>query len=1174
MATSARKHYEEFVLAKEQAPMSFTAAIAFPTTQGEDPIYVVFGAPDFPEPKDLEELQLKLSCFNCKQPGHRAKDCPLPKIRRCKNCDEPDHSTRACPKPTQCLNCGAKSHMFGDCEEAPRNALKLPGREETEPESANAEADIRIHINREHVTHVTLNLSLAYHRHKEDSFLTRTNVNMKLFNSNLGGVTCEQVRLTDLNRIENLFHTIPVDALQRYQMTDELYLVTFEFTPRHAGHANGTNFFTFSEFGEHTESIELVRSYLHNEANNRSNKTTMKIYALTRSTGDLTAKVMTVMEHFSFQKNSDNVSRWFKNGKLHCQLGMQLEKSDRPAYMLAGKDTFFTMGEYLTIHFYGALAIHENVAPAHARKEAKIRFAALPFSGRKFIAFIEMSSEFRLSPGDRIRVCFNIETQLRDHDWTAEIIAPVPFSTTQDYSAILSRPYIKDKEDGHFDDTVIPEQSIIKITDQDTTESVREQLTTILPTRAQIQIEDSDKTTRRQLNALREIQQNVDGRYTRLADILTAGNLRGLKKIDAFRHFAKRHGEDALQRAVSTYCANHNKEQQEADRALRDLTGGILLVQGAPGTGKSEWIIDNIAVCFSFATLENPAQIVLLSGSNAPLDELARKIFVKLYGIYEFDTDKRKYPIVIREHAIQTEIDVYRRDQSQSRTEKLGTRTPPPVQEDLDLSKLAVARMLLETYKQASAKTFEGIRDRRVQNMELSLGIWMLRVAGIRINGELHAVAHPDEERFREFRKFLRNFGQGMEFSPDIQQRFTLAAEDLRKHVHAIADVQLTTLSNYHQQKVYGEMKPNLVFIDEAAKAPELDSLAAFTWNQAPARIFVGDIHQLHPNPTVGKSGDLRPFGLQMEYSFFARAIRAGYRTVYLYTQHRYSGGITRVLNKIGYDHLVAHPAVETRKEVRDAKDFIYKTFAIKGTVAFLDLPSGKESRSETNPSKTNLINIRLALFVYLNLLKKGWRPDQIGLATPYTAQVHQYVATLHNAVPYLHNFRGTAEDEKCFRPLANKVKDTQAFTFDSVQGLEREVIIVDLTSTSHIGFLRDPARLVVALSRPRSMLIIIGNMEGLEKDNRRNSFKKTTLYKLFEYIKSIGACVSVTGERATKWVAPFAIATDLAERRLAYVHDNDAEALLAYEPREQEAKECNVMELIDADGNEIVPAA
>lgn len=54
---------------------------------------------------------------------------------------------------------------------------------------------------------------------------------------------------------------------------------------------------------------------------------------------------------------------------------------------------------------------------------------------------------------------------------------------------------------------------------------------------------------------------------------------------------------------------------------------------------------------------------------------------------------------------------------------------------------------------------------------------------------------------------------------------------------------------------------------------------------------------------------------------------------------------------------------------------------------------------------------------------------------------------------------------------------ETECNTIDSFQGQERDVIIMSCVRSHGIGFLSDPQRLCVALTRAKHTLIICGNL-------------------------------------------------------------------------------------------------
>ena len=743
-------------LRKDERPTTFRAAIAFPVSGGG---FVAFGEPDFPdvgpEPAETKTTEaVKEICFNCEQPGHVTKQCPRPRVRRCKNCGELGHFVSSCEKPLKCTICNSDKHHRYDCKETPKSNTKSKGHQKRDRTGEpSVEAELRFYLHPQHISHIALTLRIGYHREPTDTELTFSTIDMKLCYDNCTGIKATPAT-TNENAIKEYAQIfgISVNDLTTWAQSNGLYTVELGFSPSGSASVIGTNFFTRATFGEFTDRIERIRDFFTKLGIEHGSNTVI-IRALTRSQAEIGIKADDFNAQLAEQAKCDPLQKWYNHG-INIQLGMALAKDERPQYGLPAKTTFFSMEEYLTIFFYGVTDLHETINTSADWRHVHARFAALPFGGRKYIMFIEMQCDLRLTPGDMIKVSLDWQADQRDYDWMAEIIPPIPFATNQDYTAIVSRAYITENGDEeHFDDLELPKGSVLEVSSQDDTEAVREKITTMFPTQVKISLQVSTEPTRRQINALRQLHLGPSQgyNYKKIYNILTANNLRTLKPIDAFGHLVKLHGEDKLQEAIRAHCRNHNKEQQQADRSLRNLPGGLLMVQGCPGTGKTQWIIDTIAVCYSFANVEDPTQIVLLSGTNSPLDELAVAVHDRLLSIYNSDPKKYKFPVVIREHSIETEIRVYKQDEYGKRKGIVGTKAPAPIREEIDMSKLAVAQMLLQTYQRAISRKYDYINDRRVQQLDFSLGVWMLRAAGLRdFDGKRHPIAPDDEKQFHE----------------------------------------------------------------------------------------------------------------------------------------------------------------------------------------------------------------------------------------------------------------------------------------------------------------------------------------------------------------------------------------------------------------------------------------
>lgn len=103
---------------------------------------------------------------------------------------------------------------------------------------------------------------------------------------------------------------------------------------------------------------------------------------------------------------------------------------------------------------------------------------------------------------------------------------------------------------------------------------------------------------------------------------------------------------------------------------------------------------------------------------------------------------------------------------------------------------------------------------------------------------------------------------------------------------------------------------------------------------------------------------------------------------------------------------------------------------------------------------------------------KSGVVPNQIGVVTPYEGQ-RSYI------VNYM-QFNGSLKKEL--------YKDIEVASVDAFQGREKDYIILScVRSNEHqgIGFLNDPRRLNVALTRAKYGVVILGNPKVLSKVSR-----------------------------------------------------------------------------------------
>ena len=131
--------------------------------------------------------------------------------------------------------------------------------------------------------------------------------------------------------------------------------------------------------------------------------------------------------------------------------------------------------------------------------------------------------------------------------------------------------------------------------------------------------------------------------------------------------------------------------------------------------------------------------------------------------------------------------------------------------------------------------------------------------------------------------------------------------------------------------------------------------------------------------------------------------------------------------------------------------------------MAFLPV-NGDELLSPDGASKENPAEAGWVAKILENLLQAGdLEETDIGIITPYAGQVR----AIRDA-------------------LTERNDSVEVNTVDGYQGREKDVIIfscVRSNSDGNVGFLADPRRLNVALTRAKRGLIVIGDPETLRND-------------------------------------------------------------------------------------------
>ena len=157
----------------------------------------------------------------------------------------------------------------------------------------------------------------------------------------------------------------------------------------------------------------------------------------------------------------------------------------------------------------------------------------------------------------------------------------------------------------------------------------------------------------------------------------------------------------------------------------------------------------------------------------------------------------------------------------------------------------------------------------------------------------------------------------------------------------------------------------------------------------------------------------------------------------------------------------------------------------------------GVEGRDQNSPSWFNQTEIDKVKEIILDILqKKLANSNDIGIISPYRKQCDKIKQMLHSL---------DQENDKLYQMNKIKVGTTELF-----QGDEREIMILTCVRSQskhlehdfkfNLGFISNPKRINVAISRAKSLLIILGNAELLNTDeNFRKILKKINQMQCYE---------------------------------------------------------------------------
>lgn len=481
-----------------------------------------------------------------------------------------------------------------------------------------------------------------------------------------------------------------------------------------------------------------------------------------------------------------------------------------------------------------------------------------------------------------------------------------------------------------------------------------------------------------------------------------------------------------------------NASQREAITNLCDPNRRVGLLQGPPGTGKSFTLIEMVR--HILLTDKSDKKIFICTPSNCALDELLLR-FTKTFNLFNHidnDDQNNKKPDVLRI----------------IRVGKCSDNVPD-----------AVLRQTLDNIIKIKYK----IGNDRSITKELKEDQELLKDL-MKKNEEAMGKDKIISARIDEMRRII----------DEKRNLRSYNTTEIKKNIIKDVKIVFSTL-NSSAKKILKVLKDHISYliVDEATQSTEIQSMVPLILS--PDRlILIGDPCQLPATTFHPLSKQLN-----LQRSFFERLQELKFRVFMLKTQYRMVPSICKFSSDRFYNS-----ELESDSTVRDpsyinskARGFLSENFRGK-SVVFIQV------RGETKKRNNSYYNVEEKDVIkrYVKKLKDANMSD-FGIITPYKQQVRYLKQSFH--------FKYDNDD-------------IMVNTVDGFQGKEKDIIFVSCVKSmmnssqrlSAIGFLDDPRRLNVAITRAKYALIIVGDFKTLRQSEMWAQF--------IDYIKSVDGMINV----------------------------------------------------------------
>lgn len=314
------------------------------------------------------------------------------------------------------------------------------------------------------------------------------------------------------------------------------------------------------------------------------------------------------------------------------------------------------------------------------------------------------------------------------------------------------------------------------------------------------------------------------------------------------------------------------------------------------------------------------------------------------------------------------------------------------------------------------------------------------------------------------------------ELSSADEKRYRILKKACERELLKAADVICCTCVGAGDPRL-SKFKFQSVLIDESMQATEPECMVPVVLG-ARQLILVGDHCQLGP---VVMCKEAAKAGLSQ--SLFERLVLLGIRPLRLEVQYRMHPALSRFPSDFFYEGSLQNGINSFEREMQN----IEFPWPQRTKPMFFYCCQGQEEIAGSGTSYLNRSEAAYVERITTCFLKAGVKPEQIGIITPYEGQraylvqYMQYNGSLHSKL----------------------YQEIEVASVDAFQGREKDIIVMSCVRSNErqgIGFLNDPRRLNVALTRAKYGIITVGNPKVLSKHTLWNH--------LLNYYKENGVLV------------------------------------------------------------------